>query len=77
MNRHELLRYIKKEVDEAALEKRKDAVNMYLVIKHADELSDIDPVEFARKIGRTDAYATEFRKGINVAKIIAERGLNT
>ena len=75
MNRTELLSYIKDEVAKAAVVKNKDAVNMYLVVKYADQLKDIDPVAFVRSIGRTDSYATEFRKGIKLAKVITERGL--
>ncbi len=75
MNTAQLLAKIKAEVESATKEKRKDAVNMYLVVKYADQLKDIDPVAFARAIGRTDAYSTEFRKGINLAQIIKERGL--
>jgi len=48
---------------------------MYLVVKYADELKNIDPIEFTRKVGRKESYATEFRKGLNLAKIINERGL--
>ncbi len=75
MNRSELLAHIKQQVASAALEKNKDAVNMYLVVKHADQLSDIDPVDFANAIGRRDSYATEFRKGLKLAKVIKEQGL--
>ncbi len=74
MNTSELLAHIKSEVAHAALSKNKDAVNMYLVIKYADQLKHIDPVEFASAIGRNDSYATEFRKGLKVAQVIAERG---
>jgi len=74
MNQSELLSYIKREVEEAAISKKKDAVNMFLVVKYADQLKDIDPIEFASAIGRKESYATEFRKGLNLAKVIAERG---
>jgi hypothetical protein len=75
MNQSELLSYIKDEVAKAALSKNKDAVNMYLVVKHADQLKDINPIEFASAIDRNDSYATEFRKGLKLAKVIADRGL--
>lgn len=75
MNKSELLAFIKSEVASAALAKKTDAVNMYLVVKYAKELQDIDPVEFALAIGRKESYATEFRKGLNLAKVITERGL--
>lgn len=75
MNKKELLAYIKSEVASAALSKNKDAVNMYLVVKYADQLQSIDPIEFATSIGRNESYATEFRKGLKLAKVIAERGL--
>ena len=75
MNQSELLSYIKREVEEAALSKTKDSVNMFLVVKYADQLKDIDPIEFASAIGRKESYATEFRKGLNLAKVIADRGL--
>lgn len=48
---------------------------MYLVVKYAELLKDIDPIEFASAIGRKESYATEFRKGLNLARVIAERGL--
>lgn len=57
------------------MDKNKDAVNMYLVIKYADQLSDIDPIAFSEEIGRNPSYATEFRKAIKVAQVIKERGL--
>lgn len=75
MNKSELLEHIKNEVAKASITKSKDAVNMYLVIKHADQLKDIDPIEFALSIGRNESYATEFRKGLKVAQVINERGL--
>ena len=75
MNTSELLAFIKSEVDAAALSKNKDAVNMYLVVKYAEQLKSIDPVEFSKEIGRNESYATEFRKGLKLAQIIAERGL--
>lgn len=75
MTTSELLIYIKDEVSKAALEKKKDAVNMYLVVKYAQQLKHIDPVDFVSAIGRNDSYATEFRKGIKLAEVIADRGL--
>jgi hypothetical protein len=75
MNRSELLAYIKDEVAKAALSKNKDAVNMYLVVKYAEQLKDIDPIEFVNLIGRNDSYATEFRKGLKLAQVIEDRGL--
>jgi len=75
MNTNELLTYIRDEVAKAALEKNKDAVNMFLVVKYAEQLKDLDPIHVVNAIGRNDSYATEFRKGIKLAKIIEERGL--
>jgi len=75
MKTSELLSYIKEEVEKAAQKRNKDAVNMYLVVKHAEQLKSIDPVAFVRAIGRNDSYATEFRKGIKLAEVIADRGL--
>ena len=75
MNQSELINYIKDEVAKAALDKNKDAVNMYLVVKYAEQLRQIDPIEFALAIGRNESYATEFRKGLKLAQIITERGL--
>lgn len=75
MNRSELIEHIKNEVAQAALDKNKDAVNMYLVVKYADQLREADPIDFALSIGRNESYATEFRKGLKLATIINERGL--
>jgi len=75
MNTNELLAYIREEVAKAALEKNKDAVNMFLVVKYAEQLKDLDPTHVVNAIGRNDSYATEFRKGIKLAEIIEERGL--
>ena len=68
----ELLAHIKKEVEQATLDKNKDAVNMYLVIKYAEQLKGIDPIMFAAAVGRKESYATEFRKGLKLAKIIED-----
>lgn len=75
MKQSELINHIRQEVEKAALEKKKDAVNMYLVIKHAEELRHIDPVEFSLSIGRNESYSSEFRKGLRLASVIEERGL--
>ena len=75
MNTSELIKHIKNEVAQAALDKNKDAVNMYLVIKYAEQLREINPIDFALSIGRNESYATEFRKGLKIATIINERGL--
>ena len=75
MNQSEIIQYIKAEVEKAAIDRNKDAVNMYLVVKYAEQLMNIDPIEFALSIGRNESYATEFRKGLNLAKVISERGL--
>lgn len=74
MNRSELLSHIKQEVAFAASTKNKDAVNMYLVVTYVDQLRDIDPIDFAKAIGCKESYTTEFRKGLNLAKVIADRG---
>lgn len=75
MKQSELINHIRQEVDKAALEKKKDAVNMYLVIKHAKESRHIDPVEFPLSIGRNESYSTKFKKGLRLASVIEERGL--
>ncbi len=72
----ELLAHIKEEIAKATIEKNKDAVNMYLVVKYAEQLKGIDPIVFATAVGRKPSYATEFRKGLKLAKIIKERGLS-
>ncbi|KPZ59636.1 hypothetical protein AN391_00974 [Pseudoalteromonas sp. P1-13-1a] len=75
MDTSELIEHIKNEVAQAALDKNKDAVNMYLVVKYAEQLKEIDPIDFALSIGRNESYATEFRKGLKLATIINKRGL--
>ncbi|MAD15879.1 MAG: hypothetical protein CL579_07340 [Alteromonadaceae bacterium] len=75
MRTSELIEHIKSEVAQAALDKNKDAVNMYLVVKYANQLKDLNPIDFALSIGRKESYATEFRKGLKLAVIIEGRGL--
>lgn len=75
MSTDELLNYIKDEVAKASVSKDTDAVSMYLVIKYAEQLKDIKPVDFALAIGRKESYKSEFRKGLNLARVIKERGL--
>jgi hypothetical protein len=48
---------------------------MYLVVKYADRLRNIDPIEFSLAIGRNESYKAEFAKGLKLAAIIKERGL--
>ena len=75
MTTSELLIYIRDEVAKAELDNKKDAVNMYLVVKYADQLRSIAPIEFVTTIGRKESYVTEFRKGLKLAEIIADKGL--
>jgi hypothetical protein len=74
MNRKEILNLIREELIEAKKNREMDAVNMYLVIKFADELQDMNGKEFSRAVGRKDSYETEFMKGLKLAKIIKQRG---
>ena len=75
MKQDKLLNYIKDEVAKAAIEKSKDGVNMYLVVKYAEQLKNINPVDFSLAIGRKESYKAEFSKGLKLAQIIKERGL--
>ena len=48
---------------------------MYLIVKYADKLKDIDPIDFSLAIGHNESYKAEFAKGLKLAAIIKERGL--
>jgi hypothetical protein len=63
------------ELARAEAEHRKMAVFHSLVLIHATELDGHDPLEFCRSVGLTDAYQTEFRKMISVAKLLPELGV--
>ncbi len=51
------------------------AVFHFQVLKNAHLLTGVDPIEFCKRVGVKDSYQAEFRKMINVAKLMAQLGV--
>ena len=66
---------IKAAVHAAAGSKQKTAMFHLQILTHADELEGVDPVAFCNELGLTDAYATEFRKMLKLARLMKEQGI--
>lgn len=47
----------------------------YQVLKNADLLANEDPIRFCELVGMKISFKTEFRKMINLAEMIKEKGL--
>ena len=58
----------------AAVEGNKTAMFHFLVLKYAEQLSEVDPLYFCNQIGAPASFATEFRKMIAVAKLMKQQG---
>ena len=59
-------------VRSAAPDHQKIAMFHFMILKHAFELKDVDPVEFCRKIEVPESFATEFRKMIALRRLMRE-----
>ena len=53
---------------------RKVAMFHYQVLKNARMLDKEDPIEFCHAVGMNESYAIEFRKMINLARLMEEKG---
>jgi hypothetical protein len=70
-----MIEEIARQVQEAARVNKKVAMFHYQVLINASELEGVDPAQFCRDIGVRPPFATEFRKMMNLAKLINEMGL--
>jgi len=69
-----LLEEIKTMVHNAEKEKKKVAMLHYQILIHANELEGMKPKEFCETIDVPESYATEFKKMLNLAKLMKEFG---
>ena len=65
---------IRQAVHDAALRCEKMAMFHFQVLKFATALDRVDPASFCRTIGVPEAYQTEFRKMLNLARVMREQG---
>ncbi len=63
------------EIRRAARERKKTAMIHYQALIHAEELADVHPADFCRKVGIEDTWAVEVRKMLDLAKLLKERGI--
>jgi hypothetical protein len=70
-----MLEEIAREIATATKHRRKAVAIHFQVLKNADQLSGMDAREFCRKVGIEEAWAIEFKKMINLAKLLQEQGL--
>ena len=66
---------IAEQVRVAALAGSKIAMFHFQVLKNAQALSNDEPIDFCRRIGVPESYATEFRKMLALAQVIKRHGL--
>lgn len=66
---------IKPAVHGAAASKRKVAMFHLQILKHADELEGVDPIAFCKELSVPAPYATEFRKMLNLPRLMKEQGI--
>lgn len=70
----ELVESIKQALQQAAKDRKKVATFHSLVLAHASKLEHLDPHEFCRNVGMTDAFHIEFRKMIAAARALSDLG---
>lgn len=66
---------IRQEIHKAAAEDQKVAMLHFQVLKHARQLATTDPKEFCRMVNVPEAYATEFRKMLSLARLMEQLGV--
>jgi len=66
---------IKTAVHAAASSKRKIAMFHLQILRHADELEGVDPINFCKELAVPATYATEFRKMLTLARLMKEQGI--
>lgn len=65
---------IAQQISAAATRRQKSAMIHFQVLKYANQLRNVDPVTFCRKVGIEDVWATEFKKMINLSRLLEEEG---
>lgn len=66
---------IRQRIQEAELAGHKMAMFHYQVLINANELANVDAIEFCMDVGVPESYATEFKKMLSLARLIQEQGL--
>ena len=65
---------IARQISQASKNRRKSAMFHYQVLVNADKLAEEDPVNFCRAVGMNESYATEFRKMLQLSRLIKQMG---
>lgn len=71
-----MIEEIRRAVHNASLNNQKMAMFHFQVLKHASELDSLDPIAFCHDIDVTESYQTEFRKMLNLARIMRQEGVH-
>lgn len=66
--------YFRNALERARAERTLTATFHSLVLIHADELEDQEPLSFCLKVGLTEAYQIEFKKMISAARMLRTLG---
>ncbi len=66
---------IRAAVHGAAAQKQKIAMFHFQVLKNAAQLDGLDPKQVCRELGVPATYATEFRKMLGLARLMAQEGV--
>lgn len=61
-----------RQINKAASRRCKVAMFHYQVLVNADKLADEDPVHFCRAVGMNDSFAIEFRKMLNLSRMMKQ-----
>ena len=66
---------IREAIEAAARDEQKMAMFHYQVLSNAKSLDPADADEFCRAVGVPLTYKTEFRKMLNLARVMREQGV--
>jgi hypothetical protein len=69
-----MIEEIRRRVHQAAQDSQKIAMFHYQVLINADNLRDMDAIEFCQAIDVPETYATEFRKMLSLAIVMGNNG---
>jgi hypothetical protein len=67
---------IAKKIHDAATNNTKIAMFHLQVLQNAQDLANVDPIEFCRMVKVRESYATEFRKMLSLARLMQKQGIS-
>ena len=70
----DLMASIRTKIDKATESDERTAMFHFQVFLHAPELESVNATAFCKSLGMTETFKTEFRKMLNLRRMLAKQG---